>query len=75
MKKMMSREQALWQQGRNLKKIRTNAKLTQKEIACRLHVSVSTYQRWETGKIMLRLTNLYKILCELDIPADELFAE
>lgn len=46
--------------GKNLRKIRKNNNLTQKDIAKFLNISVSSYTLYELGKILIPTEYLYK---------------
>ena len=41
-----------------LKGLRTIKKVTQQQIASRLHIERSTYAKWETNKVMLKVDQL-----------------
>ncbi|MCI8458800.1 MAG: helix-turn-helix transcriptional regulator [Clostridia bacterium] len=69
----LRREEALHRQSRNLKRIRADLGLTQREIAERLQITVTTYQRWEHGKTMLRLRHIAKIISTLHVTPNDLF--
>ena len=47
-----------------LKELRTIKKITQQQIASKLNIERSTYAKWETGKVMLKVDQL-KELCIL----------
>ena len=56
----------------NLKSARTEAGMTQKQVAAKLNVVESCYANWEQGRTEPNITMLRK-LCELfDITIDEL---
>lgn len=58
--------------GNFISKVRKNKKLTQKELAERLHISEKTISKWECGKGLPEVS-LMKPLCkELDITVTEL---
>ena len=57
----------------NLKKLRTVNKLSQKQIAEKLGIPVSTYANWEQGRRMPSISEIYKLLSVFEIDANELF--
>lgn len=58
--------------ARNLKKIRTNKKMTQAEVAERAKISRMTYSRVENARGAVNLQTLLKLAIALDVTVDEL---
>ena len=59
--------------GRNLARLRTQADLTQEQLAERSGVSVDLIRRLEQGsRASARLDSLYRLACALDVPLSEL---
>ena len=56
----------------NLKVARVKKKLTQRQLAELVGVSVSTINRIETGKQVLRVDMLNKLINVLEVPVNEL---
>ena len=56
-----------------LKRLRTERGLTQKQVAMQLAVKVSTYANWEQGRREPSIYDLWKIIIDLKISANELF--
>lgn len=56
-----------------LKEVRQEQQLSQKQIADKLGVAVSTYANWEQGRREPSISDIYKLLNALDIEANELF--
>lgn len=56
----------------NLKVARVKKKLTQRQLAELVGVSVSTINRIETGKQVLRVDMLNKLVNILEVPVNEL---
>lgn len=61
--------------GKRLKEIRSEKQLNQKQVAEMLGVAVSTYANWEQGRREPSVSELHKIICVLDIQANELFED
>ena len=57
----------------NLKTIREEKHLSQKDLSTKLGVPVSTYANWEQGRREPSICDIYKILEVLEIDANELF--
>ncbi len=57
----------------HLKEIRQDKNLSQKQIAEKLGVAVSTYANWEQGRRDPSINDIFKILLALEIDANELF--
>ena len=51
--------------GANLRRLRTQAGLTQAQLAERVNVELRTLQKWEAGEINLPLTTLLRIKAAL----------
>jgi transcriptional regulator with XRE-family HTH domain len=58
--------------GENIRRIREEKKLSQKELAAAIEVAPTQYSRVETGKVMPALKTLIKIAKTLDVPLDVL---
>ena len=56
----------------NLKALREERKLTQRELAEKLHTTQRKVSYWESGKIEPDLENLWKIADLFDVTLDEL---
>ena len=56
-----------------LKEIRIEKKLSQKQIAEKLEIAISTYADWEQGRRQPKPEDIKKIIKILKISADELF--
>ncbi len=56
-----------------LKTIRTEKNLSQKEVAQKLCVAVSTYANWEQGRTEPSIYDIYNLLWVYEIEANELF--
>lgn len=59
--------------GENLKKIRTNKRITQAQLAIDCDFDVSVISRIERGIVNTSLSNIKIIADSLDIPINELF--
>lgn len=57
----------------NLKALREEKKLSQKQVADSLNIPVSTYANWEQGRTQPSIEDIYRILELLEIEANELF--
>lgn len=57
----------------NLKTLRNIKQLTQKQVADKLGIAVSSYANWEQGRTEPDIANIYKLLTAFEIDADELF--
>ncbi len=57
---------------KNLKAARTQAEMTQKQVALRLGVVESCYANWEQGRTEPSVTALRKLCDVLSVTADEL---
>lgn len=53
-----------------LKSLRENSELTQRQIALKLNVSKSTYNRWETGETFIPLKHLNTLCNFYDLSMD-----
>ena len=60
---------------KRLKELREEKKLSQKSIAEKLGIPVSTYANWEQGRREPCIEDIYKILNVLQIEANDLFYE
>ena len=58
--------------GDNIRRIREDKHLSQKELAATIEVAPTQYSRVETGKVMPALKTLVKIAKVLDVPLDAL---
>ncbi len=58
--------------GDNIRRIREEKRLSQKELAAAIEVAPTQYSRVETGKVMPALKTLIKIAKTLDVPLDAL---
>ena len=58
----------------NLKTIREEKQLSQKDIASRLNVPISTYANWEQGRREPSIADIFRIIEILEIEANELFS-
>ena len=58
----------------NLKNIREEKQLSQKDLASKLNVPVSTYANWEQGRREPSIVDIFKIIEILEIDANELFS-
>lgn len=58
--------------GDNIRHIREQKKMSQKELATAIEVAPTQYSRVETGKVMPSLKTLVKIAKILDVSVDEL---
>ena len=58
----------------NLKTIREEKQLSQKDIANRLNVPISTYANWEQGRREPSIADIFRIIEILEIEANELFS-
>ena len=56
----------------NLKNIRQNEKLSQKDLAEKLHISIKTISHWETGYTEPSLVQLVMLSKILDVSIDDL---
>lgn len=59
--------------GENLKHLRQEKKLSQKEVANKIGVAVSTYANWEQARTEPPIDDIFKILFALEIEPNELF--
>ncbi len=57
----------------NLKQLRIEKGLSQKQLAEKLGVAVSTYANWEQGRREPSIYDIFNILSVLEIEANELF--
>lgn len=60
---------------KRLKELREEKNLSQKSIAEKLGIPVSTYANWEQGRREPCIEDIYKILNVLQIEASDLFYE
>ncbi|MBR2383990.1 MAG: helix-turn-helix transcriptional regulator [Clostridia bacterium] len=58
----------------NLKTIREERGLSQKDLASKLNVPVSTYANWEQGRREPSIVDIFRIIEILEIDANELFS-
>ena len=58
---------------KQLKELRAEKELSQKELAKRLGVAVSTYANWEQGRRAPSIYDVFNLLRVLEIEANELF--
>ncbi len=58
----------------NLKNIREEKHLSQKDLASKLNVPVSTYANWEQGRREPSIVDIFRIIEILEIDANELFS-
>ena len=58
---------------KQLKELRTEKELSQKEVAERLGVAVSTYANWEQGRTEPSIYDIFNLLSVFEIDANELF--
>ena len=56
--------------GKRLKQARLDKGYTQVEIAAKLGIQQQAWQRYETGKLDLKMSSIYTICKALDISAD-----
>lgn len=59
--------------SKQLKELRAEKELSQKEVAERLGVAVSTYANWEQGRTEPSIYDIFNLLSVLEIEANELF--
>ncbi len=59
--------------SKRLKELRTEKELSQKQVAERLGVAVSTYANWEQGRTEPSICDIFNLLFVFDIEATELF--
>ena len=59
--------------SKRLKIIRKERQISQKQLAEKLGVAVSTYANWEQGRREPCLYDIYNLLAVLDLEANELF--
>ncbi len=59
--------------GERLKEIRAEKKLSQKQVADKIGIAVSTYANWEQGRREPNISDIYKLIIALDIEANDLF--
>lgn len=57
----------------NLKELRTMRRMTQKQVAEKINVAVSTYANWEQGRTQPNIADIYGLLAAFEIDANELF--
>lgn len=58
--------------GENIKRLRREANMTQKELANKLDISVSNVTKYEKGQLEPSLTVIHKLCIIFNISADEL---
>ena len=51
----------------------TQKKLSQKQVADKIGIAVSTYANWEQGRREPNISDIYKLIIALDIEANDLF--
>ena len=56
--------------AKNIRHFRLNAKLTQLELARKLHVSISSVNSWENGRVYPSLINILFICNLFDVKVD-----
>jgi len=56
--------------GKRIKEARTSIGLTQVEAAAKAEVSQQTWQRYESGKLDLKMSSIYNICKTLNMSAD-----
>ena len=59
--------------SKRLKAIREEKQYSQKQLAEKLGVAVSTYANWEQGRREPSLNDIYNLLSVLEIEANDLF--
>lgn len=59
--------------SQRLKELREEKELSQKEVAARLGVAVSTYANWEQGRRAPSIDDIFNLLSVFEIDANELF--
>ncbi len=59
--------------GKNIKSIRIKKKLTQKQLAEKVGVSVKTISHWENGYSAPNISGITKLKKSLGVSYDELF--
>lgn len=60
--------------SKNLKDIREIKKLSQKELAEKIGVPVSTYANWEQGRREPSIGDVFRLLSALEVEANELYS-
>lgn len=58
--------------GKKIRDLRIGCQLRQADAAEFFRVTVNTWSRWEQGKVMPSVDNLYSLACVFDVPLDEL---
>ena len=58
---------------KQLKELRSEKELSQKEVAARLGLPVSTYANWEQGRTEPSVYDIFNLLYVFDVDANELF--
>lgn len=58
---------------KQLKELRAEKELSQKKVAERLGVAVSTYANWEQGRTEPSIYDIFNLLFVFDVEATELF--
>lgn len=71
--KITTETELLKQLPQNLRALRTNAGLTQKQVADFLHTSRSTYTYYEMGITLPKITSLYLLSQFYGVPCDRFF--
>ena len=66
---------ALRRLGIGVKAYRKQHHITQQQLADQLDISLRTVIQIEKGQSNLKFDTLYKLICELKIPADKVFYE
>ena len=59
--------------GKNLKELRINAVISQKELSEKSGIAQEMISRYETGKYIPTIKNVYKLATALECSADDLF--
>ena len=58
-----------------LKFLRSEKKLSQKQVADKIGIPVSTYANWEQGRREPSIVDIYKLISVLEIQPNELFVD
>ncbi|MDE7082161.1 MAG: helix-turn-helix domain-containing protein [Clostridia bacterium] len=59
--------------GNRLKLLRNEKQFSQKQLADKLGIAVSTYANWEQGRREPSIIDIYKIMLALEIQPNDLF--
>ena len=60
--------------SKRLKELRRDKNFTQKEVAKKLNIAISTYANWEQGRTRPGIYDIFILLWVFDIDANALFA-